>query len=129
VIAVDEILEALTSPRAFAASLVVFAFLPGLALRLIVCLYPKGHPRRTELLGELYAMPQWRRPWFVAEQFETALCEGLPVRVSDSIDKSRRALTGIDLPKVRRATAGGVIGVALLVGPPYWRTSPSATSG
>lgn len=31
-----------------------FGLLPGLILRLVVQLYPKGHPRREELFGELY---------------------------------------------------------------------------
>ena len=58
--------------QSLAVALLIFGVFPGLALRLLVRLYPNGHPRRTELIGELYAMPQWQRPWFVARQFETA---------------------------------------------------------
>jgi DNA-binding transcriptional MerR regulator len=66
----------------FVALLLVFGVFPGLILRLLVRLYPKGNPRRVELFGQLYAVPRWERPWFVAEQFETALSEGLPSRVA-----------------------------------------------
>lgn len=76
-----EIIEAIGVPRLFLVALIVFAFLPGLTLRFVVRLYPKGHPRRKELLGELYARPYWERPFFVAQQFETAICEGVPSRV------------------------------------------------
>jgi DNA-binding transcriptional MerR regulator len=65
----------------FVTALLVHCVFPGFILRLVVRLYPKGNPRRMELIGELYAMPHWRRPWFVAEQFETALSEGLPARI------------------------------------------------
>jgi hypothetical protein len=119
---VSPVLEAVASPGAFVASLVVFAFLPGLVLRQVVRLYPKGHSRRAELLGELYAMPQWRRPWFVMEQLETALCEGLPTRVSHGIDKVRRRRRPARVRReraeiYRRAVIGGATGLGLLVAP------------
>lgn len=102
--------------RAFAASLLVFAVLPGVVLRLLICLYPKGHPRRTELLGELYSMPQWRRPWFVAQQFETALFEGLPTRISRSIERARRRTE-------RRTEIVGLVGIGALMRPLGDKTS------
>lgn len=40
------------------------------------------HPRRQELLGELYAYPRIERPFWVTEQLETALFEGLPGRLA-----------------------------------------------
>lgn len=58
-------------------ALLVFGFAPGVVLRLIVLFYPRGHPRRRELLGELYAVPRIERPFWVAEQLEVALFEGL----------------------------------------------------
>jgi hypothetical protein len=64
-------------------ALLVFGFAPAAVLRLIVLLYPRGHPRRRELLGELYAYPRIERPFWVAEQLETALFEGLPGRLTD----------------------------------------------
>lgn len=57
-------------------ALLVYGFAPGALLRLIVVLYPRGHPRRRELIGELYAYPRIMRPFWVAEQLETALFEG-----------------------------------------------------
>jgi hypothetical protein len=65
----------------FVAALLIFGVFPGAVLRLVALLYPKDHPRRNELIGELYAVPYRERPLFVAQQFETALNEGLPTRV------------------------------------------------
>jgi hypothetical protein len=56
-------------------------FVPGASLRLILRIYPKGHPRRQELMAELYAMPRFERPFFVCEQLEMAVGEGLPARL------------------------------------------------
>jgi len=63
-------------------ALLVFGFAPGAALRLIVLLYPRDHPRRRELIGELYRYPRIERPFWVAQQLETALFEGLPGRLT-----------------------------------------------
>jgi DNA-binding transcriptional MerR regulator len=59
--------------------IVLFAwgFAPGAVLRLIVLLFPKGDPRRLELLGELHAVPRLERPLWVLEQLEVGLFEGL----------------------------------------------------
>lgn len=55
-----------------------FGLLPGLMLRLIVLLYPKGHPRREELFGELYDPDMGRMARFewVFQTLETALRQG-----------------------------------------------------
>lgn len=58
-------------------ALLVFGFAPGVVLRLIVLFYRRGNLRRQELLGELYAVPRIERPFWVAEQLEVALFEGL----------------------------------------------------
>ena len=58
-------------------ALLVFGFAPGVVLRLIVLFYRRGNPRRQELLGELYVVPRIERPFWVAEQLEVALFEGL----------------------------------------------------
>jgi hypothetical protein len=60
--------------------LLVFGTAPGVILRLLVLAYPKGHPRRRELIAQLYTVPRAERPMWVAEQIEVALCEGLPLR-------------------------------------------------
>lgn len=58
-------------------ALLVFGFAPGVVLRLIVLFYRRDDARRRELLGELYAVPRIERPFWVAEQLELALFEGL----------------------------------------------------
>lgn len=60
--------------------LLVFGTAPGLVLRLVVLAYPKDHPRRQELIAELYSVPRSERPVWVAEKVEVACCEGLPLR-------------------------------------------------
>jgi len=59
----------------------VVGFCPGAAIRLIVRIYPPGHPRRQEIRGELGVVERkWRLVW-VFEQLELALFEGLPLRL------------------------------------------------
>src|SRR5690348_6208017 len=77
----DVIFHVLAWPT-LGAAVLVFGFAPGVALRLIVLLYPRGNLRRRELLGELYAVPRIERPFWVAEQLEVALFEGLRDRLT-----------------------------------------------
>lgn len=77
-----ELLPLLENPWNLLWLLLLFGIFPGLLLRLIVLIYPKGHPRRHELIAELYAVPWHERLLFVAQQLETAACEGIPERVS-----------------------------------------------
>ena len=58
-------------------ALLTFGFAPGAALALIVKLLPEDDPRRAELRAELCAVPRWERPFWVAEQLEVGLREGL----------------------------------------------------
>jgi hypothetical protein len=58
----------------------LLGFAPGAALRLILLAYPSSHPRRRELVGELHAVRRLERPFFVFEQLELALFEGLSLR-------------------------------------------------
>lgn len=62
---------------ALGIALLVFGFAPGAVLRLIVLAFPRDDPRRRELRGELYAIPRIERPFWVIEQLEVALFEGL----------------------------------------------------
>jgi hypothetical protein len=64
-----------------ALALLVFGFAPGLLLRLIVLAFPKDDPRRAELRGEMYHVPRFERPFWVMEQLEEALVEGLGQRL------------------------------------------------
>ena len=80
-----ELLKAVASWPRLALVVVAFGFAPGFCLRLIVRAYPRGDPRRAELIAELYAVPRIQRPLWVAEQLEVALFEGLGHRVSAGI--------------------------------------------
>lgn len=75
----------LTWPLALVA-LGVFGFFPGLFARLIALSFRKGDPRRKELIAEVYAVPRWERPFWVAEQLERALSEGAWERIYDAAD-------------------------------------------
>lgn len=77
-----ELLDLLATPwPLLALALLVFGFAPRLILRLLVLAFPRGDPRRDEVLGELDAVPYKDRPLFVAEQFEVALIEGFGGRI------------------------------------------------
>jgi hypothetical protein len=74
-------LDALISWQSFVAALVVYGFAPGALLRLICLAFPRDDPRRHELRAELYAVPRPVRPFWVIEQLEVALFEGLGERL------------------------------------------------
>ena len=67
--------------------LLLFGFAPGAALRIIVLAFKKDDPRRRELLGELRNVPRFERPFWVAEQIEVALIEGLGHRLLKAIKR------------------------------------------
>jgi len=73
--------EAILSWRSFLIALLVFGFAPGAVLRLILLAFRRDDPRRRELLAELYAVPRIERPFWVFEQLEVALFEGIWERV------------------------------------------------
>jgi hypothetical protein len=64
-------------------SLVVFGFAPGAVLRITVLAFRRDDPRRTELLAELPHVPRIERPFWVCEQLEVALFEGLLGRLAE----------------------------------------------
>lgn len=66
---------------AFVLSLLIFGFAPGMALAAIVRLIPDPD-RRRELQTELYEVPRWEQPYWVAQQFEVAIRVGLFPEVS-----------------------------------------------
>lgn len=84
---ITEALDALVSWPTLLIALIVFGFAPGALLRLIVLAFDQDDPRRDELLAELYAVPRLERPFWVFEQLEVALFEGL-------LDRLRWAATG-----------------------------------
>jgi hypothetical protein len=67
-------------------ALSVFGFLPGLVARLVALSFHKDDPRRRELVSEVYAVPRWERPFWVAEQLERALSEGIWERLIYTAD-------------------------------------------
>jgi DNA-binding CsgD family transcriptional regulator len=75
---------------ALGIALLVFGFAPGAVLRLIVLAYPRDDPRRRELLGELYAVPRIERPFWVIEQLEVGLFEGLRGRFAARLAAGRK---------------------------------------
>lgn len=84
-----ELIEIIASWRSLLLVLVVFGFAPGFVLRLLVRIYPKDDPRRTELISELYMLGRAERLLFVAEQLETVLFEGAPHRLKAVLDSVR----------------------------------------
>ncbi len=74
-------MHAILSWRLLVLALLVFGFAPGATLRLIVLMYMKDDPRRDELIAELYVVPRTERPFWVMEQLETAIFEGLKDRL------------------------------------------------
>jgi len=76
-----ELIEMVVSWRSLLLALIVFGLAPGLILRLLVKIYPRDDPRRRELIAQLYTLGRVERLFFVAEQFETVLFEGLPHRL------------------------------------------------
>jgi hypothetical protein len=74
-------LSAVVSWPTFLIAVAAFGFAPGALLRVIVLAFPRGDPRRQELIAELYAVPRRERPFWVAQQLEVAIFEGLGERV------------------------------------------------
>lgn len=103
-----ELLDAVTPWPALIAALVVFGFAPGAALRLIVLAFPREDPRRRELLAELYVVSRLDRPFWVAEQLEVALFEGIWGRLvwaaTGRIIDRWRLESGVDMNRAHPAT-------------------------
>jgi hypothetical protein len=74
---ITELLDAITSWPLLLFALLIFGFAPGALLRLIVLAFPRDDDRRAELRAELSAVPRVERPFWVIEQLEVALFDGL----------------------------------------------------
>jgi len=77
---IGELIGAPGALGSFALAVLIFGFAPGIVLAGIVRLIPDVD-RRLELQAELYEVPRWERPFWVAQQFEVALRIGLAPRV------------------------------------------------
>ncbi|WP_410619073.1 hypothetical protein [Amycolatopsis sp. cmx-8-4] len=84
-----KLLDAVASWQTLLVALALYGFAPGFVLRLLVRLYPKQDPRRTELVAELYAVPRLSRPFWVADALAAVLIEGLPRRIKAVQDRRR----------------------------------------
>jgi Uncharacterized protein conserved in bacteria (DUF2314) len=78
---IGEFLSAIVSWKTFVVSLLVFGFAPGAVLRVLVLAFHRDDPRRSEMLAELYRVPRLERPYWVFEQLERALAEGVYERL------------------------------------------------
>lgn len=58
----------------------ILGFFPGVVNRLFARSYAKEDPRRAEMIAELYEVPRKEQWWWVFQQGERALFEGLPAR-------------------------------------------------
>jgi hypothetical protein len=88
------LLDRVMSWPALVVALVLLGFAPGAVLRLIVLIFSPGDPRRTELRAELHAVPRIERPFWVIEQLEVALFEGIRSRFASHRELAARPLTG-----------------------------------
>lgn len=78
---IADLLSAPGALGAFGLAVLLFGLAPGLVLAVVVRLIPDVD-RRRELQAELYEVPRWERPFWVAQQFEVALRLGLSPRIS-----------------------------------------------
>ena len=90
-------------------ALAVFGYAPAAVLRVVLKLYSKQDARRRELHAELFAVPRWERPFWVAEQIELALVEGAGPRIKRRCAQVWR----------RRLIRKLVIGVPAFGAPPF----------
>jgi len=58
-----------------------FGAAPALILRTATLIYPQDHPRRRELVAELYAVKRHERVLWVSEVLIAVLSEGVPLRL------------------------------------------------
>ncbi len=88
----EELIISAARWRSVALVGVLFGLAPGLVIRVIAHAWPKTDGRRAELRAELSGIEYWRRPLWVFEQFETALCDALPLRARSGSDRVRPRL-------------------------------------
>jgi hypothetical protein len=80
-----ELLDGLRAWQLLIVAVAVYGFFPGVVLRFILLAFRRSDPRRAEILAELRAVARWERPFWVAEQAEVALFEGLLERIKSRL--------------------------------------------
>jgi hypothetical protein len=85
-----DLLDGLRAWQLLIVAVAVYGFFPGVVLRFILLAFRRSDPRRAEILAELRAVPRWERPFWVAEQAEVALFEGLLERIKSRRKTSQR---------------------------------------
>jgi len=120
----DSLLAQVMSWPALVTALLVFGFAPGAMLRMFVLAFRRDDPRRTELLAELPNVPRVERPFWVFEQLEVALFEGLLRRLAEVVKCSRapqrlRGLLTAMWPEPRAAYIAVTIRVAIALFPVF----------
>jgi hypothetical protein len=73
-------LAGLVAGRSLLAVILAYAVCPYAVLWLAVRLWPKGHPRRAELLAEYDTVEVWMRPLWVGDVATRCLLGGLAAR-------------------------------------------------
>jgi hypothetical protein len=109
---VNELVTWMADWRHAAPTAVVFVLAPSLLIRLVIRAWPRGDPRRPELLAEFAAIPVPKRLMWVLGVFELAWQEGLPQRREQSVlwPNPRRLPGGVWFG----AIAVDVIGIAVV---------------
>jgi hypothetical protein len=82
-----DLIGSTASPMSLLILVGVFGFAPVFTVRIFVLLYPPGHPRRAELIAELYTLKRIPRVFYAAEVAAAAVVEGVAERI-----KARRLL-------------------------------------
>lgn len=101
-----DLIDSIASWRSFIFVIFGFGFAPGFILRILVKIYPKEDPRRRELIAELYGVKHVERPLFVAQQVETVMLEGLPLRVKSAGSSYFKELRGLSKSNKMIRTGG-----------------------
>jgi MFS family permease len=91
---IKDLIEPALSWQTLLGAVLAFSLIPGVVLHVAVLLYPKGHPRRPELVAELKAVPRPQRPFWVAETLVGVAFEAIPLRIRQ-IRNRLMALSGV----------------------------------
>jgi hypothetical protein len=80
-----ELLEGLKAWQLLIVALAVYGFAPGVFVRFILLAYRRNDPIRAEIWAERKVVPRWDLPFWVADQAQNALFEGLLERIKSRL--------------------------------------------